>query len=358
MSTPRIDGGLGTRWRSWVVVLRLLWRFQRDVSRRKTFRGTLQRSNLLLDHYERRKPVIGTLIFIHGMSVLGREDPRVVHLAEALAAAGYRVLIPDFPSIRALEIRRQQPDEVLSQLETLAADRQLVPGVFLLMAVAFSGVFALRAACSKRLAPRVSGLCLIGGYYDVGAVSSFLIRANRSDPYGRLLVLRSYYREVEPQGVAFHRVLDRCISENIEQKNSWSADQALDRSDPVEGWVYRMLTDPAEREGLEEKVTRAFGEGWHGYRSKLDFVYRDTPVFLIHGRDDRVIPAGESKRLARRLADQKIPAYLCITRFLSHGDSAIHLGQWPELVRLLRGFAWFFQSGARVKREAPGTGGG
>jgi pimeloyl-ACP methyl ester carboxylesterase len=173
-----------------------------------------------------------------------------------------------------------------------------------------------------------------------------------------LLILRSYYREVEPQSEAFHRVLDRCISENIEQKNAWSADQALDRSDRIEASVYRILTDPVEREGLEEKVTRAFGEAWRGYRSKLDFVYRDTPVFLIHGRNDRLIPSGESKRLARRLADQEIPAYLCITRFLSHGDSVIRLGQWQELVRLLRGFAWFFQSGAQVKREAPGTGGG
>jgi pimeloyl-ACP methyl ester carboxylesterase len=268
------------------------------------------------------------------------------------------VLIPDFPSIRALEIRRQQPDEVLAQLETLVTDRQLVPGAFLLMAVSFSGVFALRAAASKRLAPRICGLCLIGGYYDVGAVCSFLIRANRSDLYGRLLVLRSYYREVEPQSEAFHRVLDRCISENIEQKNSWNADQALDRSDPMEALVYRILTDPVERKGLEEKVTRAFGEAWYGYRSKLDFVHPDTPVFLIHGRNDRLIPSGESKRLARQLRDRKIPVYLCITRFLSHGDSTIHLRQWQELVRLLRGFAWFFQSGARVKRDTSGTGGG
>jgi pimeloyl-ACP methyl ester carboxylesterase len=358
MSTLRIEKGAGTKWRSWAVVVRLLWYFRRNVSRRTTFRSTVRRSNLLLDHYERGGRVLGTLIFIHGMSALGREDPRVVHLAEALAAVGYRVLIPDFPSIRALEIRREQPDEVLALLETLAKDRQLVPGVFSLIAVSFSGVFALRAACNKRLAPRVCGLCLIGGYYDVGAVSSFLIRAKRADPYGRLLVLRSYYREVRPQDEPFHQVLDRCISQNIEQKDSWSADQALDRSDPVEALVYRKLTDPVERESLDEKVIRAFAEGWRGYRSKLDFVYQDTPVFLIHGRDDRLIPSGESKRLARRLADQKIPAYLCITRFLSHGDSAIRLIQWLELFRLLRGFAWFFQSGARVKREDPGTGSG
>lgn len=356
MSALNVERGAVTKWRSWTMVLRLLWHFRRDVSCSKTFRGTLRRSNLVLDHYEYGGRVVGTLIFIHGMSALGREDPRIVHLAGALADAGYRVLIPDFPSIRALEIRRQQPDEVLAQLETLAADRKLVPGVFSLMAVSFSSVFVLRAACSKRLASRICGLCLIGGYYDVGAVCSFLIRANRSDPYGRLLILRSYYREVEPQSEAFHRVLDRCISENIEEKNAWSADQALDRSDPMEAFVYRILTDPVEREGLEKKVTRAFGEGWRGYRSKLNFIYQDTPVFLIHGRNDRLIPSGESKRLARRLAEQKILAYLCVTRFLSHGDSAIRLGEWRELARLLRGFAWFFQSGARVKRETPGTG--
>ena len=81
------------------------------------------------------------------MSALGREDPRVVHLAGALADAGYRVLIPDFPSIRALEIRRQQPDEVLAQLETLATDRQLRSRCFL----AHGGVIFRRVCFARSL---------------------------------------------------------------------------------------------------------------------------------------------------------------------------------------------------------------
>jgi len=331
-------------WRNWMLAFKLLLNFKRNKAHQGVFREILFRSELVLDRYLPGGKVLGTVVFIHGMSVLGRRDPRIVNLAQALAAAGCRVLIPAFHSIQNLEIRHQQPDEVQQLLELLVADQELCPDqMFSVMAVSFSGVFALRAACSVHLGRRIRCLCLIGGYYDINTVCSFLINANRSDPYGKLLILRNYYREIEPESRAFHQVLDRCIEECIDKKNCWNARTALDTSDSVERRIYRLLTDSLEREIFRKKVIEVFDQGWSGYRTQLDFIFSKTRVLLIHGRDDRVIPAGESRRLARQLVKQKIPVYLCVTRFLSHGDTVIRLSQLLELYRLLGGFAWFFR---------------
>ena len=75
------------------------------------------------------------------------------------------MLVPELPNIRNLRIERAQPSEVQSTLEQLAGDKDLVPThQFALMAVSFSGVFALRATNSATLGPRISALGLIGGY--------------------------------------------------------------------------------------------------------------------------------------------------------------------------------------------------
>ena len=252
------------------------------------------------------------------------------------------MLVPELPNIRNLRIERAQPSEVQSTLEQLAGDKDLVPTHhFALMAVSFSGVFALRATNSATLGPRISALCLIGGYYDVERVSDFLVNAKRADPYGRMLMVRSYFSEVEAENDAFHWHLERCIRNNAEEDEGWNLRSLLDEADAEQERLWQLLSDCGQRQRFLQKVIRAFGDDWSGYRVNLNFVNSKTPVFLLHGRGDRVIPPGESRRLSSQMSAQGIPNYLCITRFLSHGDSAIRLNQLPELYRLLRGFAWF-----------------
>mgnify|MGYP004077368397 CR=1 FL=1 len=86
--------GYRPKWGSWILALRLLFNYHGRLSRRRIFRRTVHFSNAALDYYECRGTVVGTLIFIHGMSALGREDPRVVHLAESIASIGYQLMIP------------------------------------------------------------------------------------------------------------------------------------------------------------------------------------------------------------------------------------------------------------------------
>ncbi len=324
-------------------VIRFFLFFISKKANRNAVRRTFARSGFLLDLYEPCGKDLGTTIFVHGMSGLGREDPRIIHLAGALTRTGQRVLVPDFSSLRKLEIRQRQSSEILDQLQRLLDETDLVPDKVSLMAVSFSSLFALQAGCNDALSPRISALCLIGGYYDVGSVCSFLIRKDYADPYGRLLILRNYFREIDPKGEDFHRIVDRCILQCVEQKSVWNADIALNRSDALEGQIHWLLTSPVALAELEKKILQVFMNEWHEYDVNLDGFCRDISVFLIHGKDDLIVPSDESKQLARCLTKKKIPNYLCITRFLSHGDTSIRPWRWVELVRLLQGFFYFFR---------------
>ena len=114
---------------SWIATARLLRRFQQGPIAHPHNLSEHQCADILVDRYMPSGPAFGTVVFIHGMSVLGREDPRVRQLAVALTTAGLQVLVPELPSIRNLRIERAQPSEVQATLEQLARDKDLVSTV-------------------------------------------------------------------------------------------------------------------------------------------------------------------------------------------------------------------------------------
>jgi predicted esterase len=74
-----------------------------------------------------------------------------------------------------------------------------------------------------------------------------------------------------------------------------------------------------------------------------------SPVFILHGRHDRIIPCGEAKRLAQRFNRQKLPYFLCVSELLTHGNSEISMRKFFEVYRLLKGFAWFLGQIGRAR---------
>ncbi len=324
--------------------LRLLINYYRHAFRRKSLRKSFHFPGIDFDHYQHHRRVEGTLIFVHGMAKLGKDDPRVVQLAESIARTGYRVIVPDFPSIRSLEIHKGQEDEVFSRLELLCEYQKFVPDKFFLMAVSFSSVFAFHAACHARLAKRISGLCLIGGYFNIDTVLSFITQSNRANVYGRLLILKNYYKQIVSEKIEHQSILERCLLENDKQDTSWDPDVSLDQSNIVEREIYNALTKEDAREVVFNNVRGVIEQAWSEYKLRIDSFQSDVPILLIHGRNDRIIPSGESKRLMRKLVERKVPVYLCITGYLDHGNSVFHPSLCRELLHLLRGFAWLLRA--------------
>lgn len=330
-------------WSTLPSAVRFLLELRRPGSAPGERRRTVERFGTAIDVYEPERAARGTIAFVHGMAPAGYRDPRIENLGIALAAAGFRTVIPDIKSIRDLRIRREQTREVLDLLQAIGGDAGLVPGGrFALMAVSFSGVFALHAACRRGLAEPLTGLCLIGAYSNLSELCHFLLHAERADPYPLLLIARSYYTEVEPESDAFLSGLDRCIASSVEHGEDRDPADVLDLDNPDEARVAALLGDAGRREAFEAGLRKAFDDGWRDYVVPLDFARRELPVLLMHGRGDRVIPAEQSRRLARHLGGLGVPHRLCVTGVLTHGDSRLDVQRLVEILRLVRHLAWFF----------------
>ena len=71
-------------------------------------------------------------------------------------------------------------------------------------------------------------------------------------------------------------------------------------------------------------------------------------VFLLHGRDDNVIPCEQSERLYQQLKHLQKHVKLVVTPFIDHGDTAFHLRQVRDLARIIQGFSNYFRDLSRV----------
>jgi len=337
----------------WKGALKLLLAFQRHQRPGKL--ETVAFGQTSVDIYQPPSAPPATVIFVPGLSIRGREDPRIRRLGWALSAGGVRVLIPDVPSIRALTISTRQPDEVSNLIRSLVQDRSLVTTRRVaLMSVSFSSIFVLRAALDAVLTDRVTALGLIGGYYDIERVADFLITSKRADPYGRLVIGRSYFSECEPEHTKAIETLKRVV-ETVATNNHEPIrlDALFDANDPLEQSLHQLMTEPASRQAFLEKVLDVFDSAWVGYRVPPELPQSTPPVFLLHGSHDPVIPTEESDSLADRLARQGLAHHLCVSDLLEHGNTAISFRRIVDVYRLVAGFAWFLGR-AQTGGDEPG----
>ncbi|HQI21205.1 MAG TPA: alpha/beta hydrolase, partial [Leptospiraceae bacterium] len=75
-----------------------------------------------------------------------------------------------------------------------------------------------------------------------------------------------------------------------------------------------------------------------------------VPVCLIHGCDDNVVPASESRQLHEKFQLLGATSRLILTPLISHGDSRRHLSDLPAAWQLAAGFAFFFKNASTDSR--------
>ena len=338
----------------WLGAIRLLSHFHNHLSgvlpRLESHRG------YLVDIYEPPTAPSSTVIFTPGLSIHGREDPRLRRFGFALQSAGLRVLIPDVPSLRALRITTEQPSEIKQLLISLAKDSNLVTTPHLaLMSVSFSSVFVLGAATESVLCKRLNAIGLIGGYFDIEKVARFLLTSPIADPYGKLVIVRSYLEEIGSCDSDTLDLLDRAIHESaIQNSRAIPLDQLFDNASPKQASVLRLLAEPQSCGEIYDNVVNLFKHSWLGYSTAIHVPNSMCPVFLLHGREDRVIPVEQSRWLSASLAETGVPHRLCVSDLLAHGNATISFRRAIEIYRLIRAFAWFLGRAKGVQNQQAG----
>ena len=201
------------------------------------------------------------LVLAHGIHEEGIAEPRLRGLARALASSGIEVLTPELSELAHYHVTYQGAETIAEAARLLAArlgrERVMVFGI------SFGGGLALRAACDPKLRAPIERVIALGAHHDAYRVSRFFLGTAATGPEG-------VSAGVEPH--PYGRVV-----------------------------LYRSLFDlphrgpftPDEKERVQAALTKA--------RDSLDRASPshcprpvDLPVFLLHGRGDRVIPYTET----------------------------------------------------------------
>ncbi|HSV29730.1 MAG TPA: alpha/beta hydrolase, partial [Candidatus Omnitrophota bacterium] len=97
----------------------------------------------LADLYLPAEKAGAAIVLVPGAAKEGKDDPRLVALASSLARARFLVLVPDIPSLRALEVSAADREPIADAVRFLAEERK--PPAIGIAAISYAAAPAILA---------------------------------------------------------------------------------------------------------------------------------------------------------------------------------------------------------------------
>lgn len=269
------------------------------------------------------------LVLTPGASPQGKDDPRLVAFAEALARARFEVLVPDLPGLRNLRVCAGDADLVADALSALSRHRAAAGNATMgLIAICYSTGPAMLALLEKRARDTAQFMLSIGGFYDIEAVIAFFTtgfyrnpaggptRHRPPDEYGKWIFAISNADALDDG--TDRELLDAMARRRLDDGNADLRDLAAGLGEEGRR-VYALLEnrDPNRVADLIDALPqRVKAEIARLDPKRRDFSGLDMRFILTHGNDDAVIPETESMALAGALP----AAELYILKSMQHVD--------------------------------------
>ena len=277
------------------------------------------------------RDVLAGLVLVPGAARGGKDDPRLVAFAYALAKARFAVLVPDIPNLRQLKVTAGDAREVSDAIKYLSARTTGREGADVgVVAISYAAGPAILAAIGPQARDKVRFVLAIGGYYDLDATITFFTtgyfreppegewRYRRPNAYGKWVFVRSNAERLEDPGdrIAIAAMAERKLANlNAPIDDLVAGLRAEGRS------IHALLVnrDPDGAKALiaalpkpvraDIRVLDLAGRDLSGLRARL---------YLVHGRDDPIIPHTESIALAAAAGTDR--ANLYVVDSMSHVD--------------------------------------
>ena len=285
------------------------------------------------------------LLMIPGVTPAGRDDPRLIAFALALARHGFLVFVPELSGLRTQRVGRDDPGTIAAAGEALASCYDPgVPPRFAVAAISYAVAPVIIAATMPPGNDRFALIVGIGGYHEVTAAITYLTTGYYRQGPGRpwhygsvepiakwVFVLASASRVPAPE--------DRTLLSEIAQAKLADPDadvRPLEAALGSGGRAVIALVRNADPERVPELLAGLPGS----VRRDIDFLdlsrrrLRDlrAHLLLIHGRDDPLIPAAESLALAAAVPPGHADVF--VVGNLSHVE--IQPGAIPDTLLLWR----------------------
>jgi pimeloyl-ACP methyl ester carboxylesterase len=283
------------------------------------------------------------IVLIPGAAPGGKDDPRVIRVARALARAERVIFVP---TLELAERRFVEEDiDRITRCAAALADHELVHGRVTILGFSYGGSFALVAAADPRLDGRLAQVAVFGAYYDlVGLVQAVTTGVSLVD--GRRIPWQGH-----PLAQAILRSRAVTLAPEKEQNallvalDTGSAEGLGPRSRAI----YDLLVneDPERTFDLAARLPKPARDILSRFSPAAVADRIDVPVVAMHSTDDPAVPYGEALRLERGIPGTRLVG----VEVFRHVDfSATSPAAWLQAADDLWN-AWRFTSWILVAQE-------
>jgi dienelactone hydrolase len=285
------------------------------------------------------------LMVLHGVHHLGMNEPRLMSFATAMASCGLQVLTPELPNIKDYHIDANSERTIAESARWFATQTGGPVGV---MGLSFSGGLALVAAADPMYQPSFKFVLAVGSQDQMSRVAQYYLTGRELRPdgtveelspheYGALVLEYEHLDDFVPASdvAAVRSVLREHLYEN-RQAELGAMNQAT-MTQRAEAIALMDTNSSKTRSKLANveviRLKEMAGLSPHGILKTMT-----TPVYLLHGEADNIIPSAETLWMANELPETTLRAAL-VTPVLSHLDlDSAKPGIWDEF-KLVHFFA-------------------
>ena len=291
------------------------------------------------------KPNAPAMIVLHGVHHLGIDEPRLIAFARAMSSCGIRVLTPELPDIMDYHVDAASIITIGQSARWFAHKTGGPVGV---MGLSFSGGLALIAAGDPAFHPDFKFVFAVGSQDSMARVVQYYRTGADIRPegpaeelpaheYGPLVIEYEYVQDFVPQKdvAAIRPVLRAHLYEDKPAESL--AESTLTQAQAAEAKDLMDATSPRTK-ALIAATTVKHVSDLQQLSPEPRLRSMTTPVYLLHGEADNIIPSAETLWMATELPRDSLQAVL-VSRVISHidmdhGDPGL-LEQW----RLIHFFA-------------------
>jgi pimeloyl-ACP methyl ester carboxylesterase len=281
------------------------------------------------------------MVLVHGIHHLGIDEPRLVNFARAAASDGFSVLTPQIVALADYHVDGASIGTIGESAAWL--QQRLEAGPVTIVGVSFAGGLSLLAACDPRYAPHFRALVLMGAYDNLARVARFLATSEAELPDGHM---ESYRAHDYGAAVFVYSHLDQFFPpSDVPVARDALRDWLWERPGDAQALFPRLSS--ASRATMEILIARQIErlrpkllEEIQADHSQLSAISPEgklgalhTPVFLLHGATDDIIPSTETLWLENEIPRTFLRTAL-ITRAFSHVDPDKH-SVWTDELRLV-----------------------
>ena len=252
----------------------------------------------------------GAVLLFLGVNPAGRDDPRVVGLAEGLAQSGVLVMIPWSDTMTQKKVSPRDVDSLVHAYTYLLAHERVDPERSGMGGFCVGASFATVAAQDARISDRVRFVNFFGGYYDARDLVASVSSASRF--YGEVVEPWAPDR-LSVEVVTSHLVGgipdagERALLGRVFIERDAVVDKALLSSMSAEAqMVHRLLSGVTLSEARE--LVSSLPDSMIAELDAISPAARiqdlSARVLLMHDREDKLVPSEESRRLANALSER------------------------------------------------------